>query len=242
MASGKSIIYLLPAVERDDLILVVSPLCSLILDQVGQLNSNTAGHRVGYNLSSSAETSREDEDAFSLDEFDWTVDECDPTAPPPQHSSWRRIATASTSACVQRSRVLFCTPENLVCENFRQKLHNLHRRRRFAYFVVDECHLLIDQGYSFRQDYLKVGWLRTAFAQTQILCFSATCGAYVTTSLTSLLSLRAVHIFQMDSVKRNVHFSVHYVSKQGQTVRVWPQKLHLDHTVYRDRQEHSQGG
>ena len=80
--------------------------------------------------------------------------------------------------------------------------------------MVDECHLLIDQGYWFRQDYLKVGWLRTAFAQTRILCFSATCGAYVTTSLTSLLSLRAVHIFEMDAVKHNVHFSVHYVSKK----------------------------
>jgi len=111
--------------------------------------------------------------------------------------------------------VLFCTPEKLACENFWQKLHNLHRRQRFAYLVVDECHLLIDQGYSFRQDYLKVGWLRTAFAQTRILCFSATCGAYATTSLTSLLSLRAVHMFEMDAVKRNVHFSVHYVSKKA---------------------------
>jgi len=123
-ASGKSIIYLLPAVERDNLIFVVSPLCSLILDQVCQLNSNTAGHRVGYNLSSSAETSREEEDAFSLDEYDWILDGGDPTAPASQHSSWRQIATASV--CVQRSRVLFCTPEKLACEHLQQKLHNLH--------------------------------------------------------------------------------------------------------------------
>jgi len=38
--------------------------------------------------------------------------------------------------------------------------------------------------------YLKLGWLREAFPDTRVCCFSATCNAFVSARLGELLHLR----------------------------------------------------
>ena len=58
--SGKSLCYQLPALMRDDLTLVVSPLVALMQDQVDALRARGAGDRVALvNAQQSGEANRE---------------------------------------------------------------------------------------------------------------------------------------------------------------------------------------
>jgi len=189
---GKSLCYCVPALHARRLALVVSPLCSLIQDQAGKLN---ARRRAAYNLSSSGGA----QGAARADGDEALVFGGDDAA----HA---RLAAGA---------LLFCTPEKLACEGFRARLLALHARQPFAYFVLDEAHLAAEQGYSFRADYLKLGWLRDAFPRTRVCCFSATCNAFVTARLGELLRLRGARVFELADARHNLHLSVHFRDKKS---------------------------
>jgi RecQ family ATP-dependent DNA helicase len=189
---GKSLCYCVPVLHTRRLALVVSPLCSLIQDQASKLNARC---KVAYNLSSSGGVqgaTRTDADealVFADDE--------------------------AARARLAQGGLLFCTPEKLACEGFRARLRALHARQPFAYFVLDEAHLAAEQGYSFRSDYLKLGWLREAFPDTRVCCFSATCNAFVSARLGELLRLRRTRLFEVVDARHNLHLSVHFRDKKS---------------------------
>jgi len=189
---GKSLCYCVPALHARRLALVVSPLCSLIQDQTGKLNARC---KVAYNLSSSGGA----QGAARADADETLVFGDD----------------AAAHARLAGGALLFCTPEKLACERFRARLRALHARQPFAYFVLDEAHLAAEQGYSFRGDYLKLGWLRDAFPDTRVCCFSATCNAFVSARLGELLRLRRTRLFAVDDARHNLHLSVHLRGKKG---------------------------
>tara|TARA_B100002051_G_scaffold160173_1_gene151407 strand:+ start:962 stop:1666 length:705 start_codon:yes stop_codon:yes gene_type:complete len=55
------------------------------------------------------------------------------------------------------------------------------------------------QGHTFRPDYLNLGQLRTTLPNTRVLCFSATCNAFVRNCLDRCLALRAPTLFEHDA-------------------------------------------
>jgi len=89
----------------------------------------------------------------------------------------------------------------------------MHHDQKFEYFVFDECHLIIESGNSFREEYMKVDWLRKEFKEVPILCYSATCNDFITQELKTLLQMVHPTIFENDNSKKNLFLNVHYVSK-----------------------------
>ena len=87
-----------------------------------------------------------------------------------------------------------------------------------AYIVLDEAHLVVEQGYTFRPDYLRLGSLRAAFPGVPIYCFSATCTAYVRQDLQALLRLRAPRHFAVPDARDNMHLCVHHTRKGARTL------------------------
>jgi len=118
--SSKSLTYLMRAILHGHTILVISPLCSLITDQVTRINNNVLKKKLAFNLSSSK--SAEEENLDEKEVFGTTVSE------------------------ENGPRILFCTPEKLGTSAFRAKLVKMHKETPFAYFVLDECHLIIESG------------------------------------------------------------------------------------------------
>jgi ATP-dependent DNA helicase RecQ len=191
--SGKSLTYLMPAILHNYTILVISPLCSLITDQVSQINANVLKKKIAFNLSSSKSVDEENIDEKEVFDTNGSED----SAP----------------------RILFCTPEKLGTEIFRAKLMKKHKQTPFAYFVLDECHLIVESGNSFRADYMKVDWLRNELKGVPILCYSATCNHFVTDQIKSLLHMTNPTVFQNDNSKKNLFLSIHSVSKHNQTCK-----------------------
>jgi len=191
--SGKSLTYLMPAILHGYTILVISPLCSLITDQVTQINNNVHKKKLAFNLSSSK--SAEEENLDEKEVFGTTVSE------------------------ENRTRIIFCTPEKLGTSAFRAKLLKMHKDTPFAYFVLDECHLIIESGNSFRADYMKVDWLRNELKDVPILCYSATCNNFVTNQIKTLLHMTDPVMFENDNAKKNLFLSIHSVSKHNQNCK-----------------------
>lgn len=113
-------------------------------------------------------------------------------------------------------QLVFCTPEKMAMDDFRTRLCARHRQSPLMYFVLDEAHLVTEQGWSFREDYLKLAWIRDAFPSVPIYCFSATCNYRVINHLTKLLCLKEPRLFQVSARKDNLHLSVHYARKGAQ--------------------------
>ena len=187
---GKSLCYCVPALHARRIVLVVSPLCSLIQDQTTKLNTRA---RVAYNLSSSgADAGTVTRDESLVFGGGLAVDAC---------------------GRLLQGAILFCTPEKLEHDGFRARLRSLNQKHPLAYIVLDEAHLVAEQGYSFRSAYLELGWLRKTFPDTRICCFSATCNHFVTITLQRMLTLRGVRTFELTDLRLNLHLNIHYNTK-----------------------------
>lgn len=203
-AFGKSIIYCIPALFSREAVLVISPLCSLIQDQVQKLNLVT---KTAFNLSASCDSELSDETVVFSEEF-----------------------------MIKSGPVfLFCTPEKVASSYFLQKLKRFHDKRPFQYFVLDEAHLLSEQGFSFRPDFLKLGVLRDEFPNVRFFCFSATCNAFSQEILRSVLKLKNTEVFSVSDDRKNMNINIHYCSKTskrctcGSQTCTWrhsPSKIH----------------
>lgn len=148
---------------------------------------NRAGPKLGYNLSSSCDADTPDED----------------------------LAFAAGNAAEPAPMLLFCTPEKAASAFFQAKLRALHERRPLSFFVLDEAHL-IEQGFNFRADYLKLDFMRRQFPEVPILCFSATCSPFAQAQLRRTLLLRDPVVVTERDHKSNLHLRVHYAStKRG---------------------------
>lgn len=118
---GKSLCYQLPAVHSGRLAVVVTPLLSLMEDQVRQMRARGV---VAEFLSSSLQTEEE------------------------QRLCFKRLfrnpgASGSRSADSRPASLLYVTPERLACSKLLLRaLQHLESIRRLGWFVVDEAHCL----------------------------------------------------------------------------------------------------
>ena len=111
-------------------------------------------------------------------------------------------------------KLLYITPELAATPGFQNVLSSLYKRKLLSFFVVDEAHCVSQWGHDFRPDYLKLGLLRTQFADVLWTALTATATPHVQEDVLASLQLRKpTAVFKTTCYRPNLFYDVWYVSR-----------------------------
>ncbi|KAI6134746.1 ATP-dependent DNA helicase [Pisolithus croceorrhizus] len=190
---GKSLTYQLPALLTPGCTLVISPLISLITDQI--LHLEEAGVEA---VMLTGGTSRAEANEIQQ----------------------RLLAMASSWGQGREIKLCYVTPEKIARNKaFVSLLGKLVEGGKLARIVIDEAHCVSQLGHDFRPDYKRLSALRQFFPRLPILALSATCPPKVLQDILKILHMKPVVdgkappldgtvYFSAPLYRKNLHYSV----------------------------------
>ncbi|CAG9807850.1 unnamed protein product [Chironomus riparius] len=178
--AGKSLTYQLPALVDKGITLVVSPLISLMEDQLHSLKKRG----IPAKMLSANSTKEETKIIHTILE--------DPLF--------------STS---DQMKLLYVTPERMSkSKRFMQALQKCYHNAKLDRIAIDEIHSVSVLGHDFRPDYKFLGNMKTLFPNTPILGVTATASRKVLIDIQKILNIRGCIIFNSPFNRPNLYYHV----------------------------------
>jgi ATP-dependent DNA helicase RecQ len=191
--SGKSLCYQIPPLYTGKIALIISPLISLMEDQVAKLNGIV-----------STDDDMKSEDNAKRDVAVFL-------------GSGQKDQLAEQKALNGDYQLIYCTPEKLVSGDgwFLNQLGNLHNSNGamdgLCLIAVDESHCVSEWGHDFRPEFRKVGSALRGHDVLQtvpIVALTATAVPRVQTDILSSLRLREPNVVKQSFDRENLIVSV----------------------------------
>lgn len=190
---GKSLCYQLPAILRRGVTLVVSPLISLMTDQVLHLQ------QVGIQSELLCSTTpRERSNAILKQIRLGTTSEIEQAT---CSSGWNYHQNDGI-------KLLYVTPERIAkSKTCLSALQSAYEQARLSRIVIDEAHCCSQMGHDYRPDYAKLSLLRRLFPKVPIMCLTATCGPKVLNEILEIIDLEPITEPDNAAPKRTIYFT-----------------------------------
>jgi len=182
--SGKSLCYQIPAFHLEKTVVVVSPLISLMSDQVKTINS-----KIDLGIKACYHNGRKLLPSTFLGSAGNHADE----AP----------------ALLGLFRLVYVTPEKIAGGNFLDGLKNLARAGKLALIAVDEAHCVSQWGPDFRPSFFELKEIRNAMPNVPLMALTATAVPRVRGDIETILQLRDPFVSTSSFDRPNLKISVH---------------------------------